>query len=80
MRHEIDRRTICGEDIVRCEAFDKIYKKVERGMFVFVYRVTELLIISFQSPFSLPKTENLRDDDDRKRNLEKTQNLEVIIV
>ena len=47
---------------------------------MFVYHVTELLIISFQSPFSLPKTENLRDDDDRKRNLEKTQNLEVIIV
>ena len=77
MRHEIDRRTICGEDTVRCKAFDKIYKKVERGMFVFVD-------LDYSLSVSLsPKAESKklrRRHDDRKRNLEKTQNLEVIIV
>ena len=48
-------------------------------MFVFVY-VRALFINLFESHSRSRKRKNLRDDDDRKRNLEKTQNLEVIIV
>jgi len=34
-RDEIDRRSICGKDIVRCKTFNKIYKEIERGRFIF---------------------------------------------